>query len=464
MARAGPARGGGDPWSVVIRNQEAVLSGLAQGECDGILPDEWLEPDNLVQTALEAGFLDLFEDFPDRRQRRSIEAALFCKVLLCGRLVDAPSIAATGRVVFHSATLLDKLGFNFRMVREGGRRTGDHRPFDEEALEDFFAALRPADFFSHQVRVSQELRQHPALEGEVWVLDCQDTAIPNGHHAAGYHWKSAVLSVCTQVGPLPVLWRFGKAPETADLVLGRPLVRGAQRLWGRGVIRWLIADAGFVDGAWLRRLKQRGTDTVLRIREGMDNYEAALRQAQAAAPTAWQAVALPKRRPKERRPLGREVLGFVDQPGWEGLEVPISVCVVRDTYADRVEYWVLICTQPTLSAKAIYDLFRRRWGIEESFMALARYHGINDLSACRPGLALALIHFTLLAQVLRYLCLLARAAQRWRPRTKYLVVYWAGYYALLHASQVFAQVFDHMELWQGRQQAILEALRYCEGG
>jgi len=464
MSRTLPSRGEGDKWSVVVRSQQAVLAGLARGECDGMLPDEWLEPDNLVQGALEEGFLDLFGDFPDRRQRRSIDPTLFCKVLLCGRLVDASSIAQSGRVVFHSATLLDKLGFNFRMVREGGRRTGDHRPFDEEALEDFFAGLRPTDFFSHQTKVSRQLRQRPELQGEVWVLDCQDTAIPNGHHRAGYHWKTAVLSVCGPAGPQAMLWRFGKAPATADLVLGRPLVRRAQLAWGRGVIRWLIVDAGFVDGPWLRKLKAQGTDTVIRIREGMDNHQAAVRQAQQAPTQAWQKVAVPKRRLKERRPLRREVLGLIDQPGWEGLELAISVCVVRDSYADNTEYWMLICTHPTLSAKAIYDLFRRRWGIEESFMALARYHGINDLYPCRPGLALALIHFTLLAHTLRYLCLLAQAARQPRPRTKYLVVYWAGYYALLHASQVFEQVFDHMEVWQDRQQAILEALRYCEGG
>ncbi len=463
MSRASSAGGGGEMWSVVVRDQEAVLAGLGRGECDGILADDWLEPDQLVQTVLEAGCFGWFEDFPDRRQRRSIEAALFCKVLVCGRLVDAPSVAETGRVVFHSATLLDKLGFNFRLTREGGKRTGDHRPFDEEALEDFFAGLTPSDFLSHQLRVSSQLRAHPALEGGVWVLDCQDTAIPNGHHRPGYHGKTAVLSVCTPGGPQALLWRFGKAPEVGDITLGRPLVRWAQRAWGQGVIRWLILDAGFVDGPWLRALKVRGTDSVIRIREGMDNHTVALRHAQHAPPQAWQRVALPKRRKRETRPLRREVLGLVDQPGWEGLELPLSVCVVRDTYAEKVEYWVLVCTQPTLSAKAIYELFRQRWGIEECFMALARYHGINDLYPCRPGLALAQIHFTLLAHTLRYLCL-AQAARKVWPRTKYLVVYWAGCYALLHASEVFTQVFAHLELWQDRQEEILAALRYCEGG
>ena len=304
-----------ETWSVVVRNQEAVVAALGRGECDGILPDEWLEPDNLVQTALEEGVFEWFEAFPDRRRRRTIEQARFCKVLLCGRLVDAPSIAETGRVVFHSATLLDKLGFNFRQVREGGRRTGDHRHFDEEALEDSFARLQSHDYLLHQLGVSVRLRASPALQGDTFVLDCQDTPIPNGHHQPGYHLKTAVLSVCTPAGPQALLWRFGKAPHTADITLARPLVRAASSVWGPGAMQWLILDAGFVDGPWLRKLKLQGTDTVIRIREGMDNYEAAVRQAQQAASSAWRTVDLPKRRPKERRPLRREILGFLDQPG-----------------------------------------------------------------------------------------------------------------------------------------------------
>lgn len=457
-------RGRGEWWSVVVRDQEAVLCALARGECDGMLPDEWLEPDNLVQTALEEGFLDWFGDFPDPRRRRSIDKQLFCRVLLCGRLVDTPSVAATGRVVFHSATLLDKLGFNFRQVREGGPRTGDQRPFDEEALEDYFARLSAQDYLSHQVKVAGQLRSRPGLEGDIWLLDCQDTSIPNGHHAAGYHCKTAVLSVCTPAGPQPLLWNFGPAPQTADLSLGRRLVAAARRAWGDKPLRWLILDAGFIDGPWLRALKQRGTNTIIRIREGMDNYEAALRRTAQAPCAAWQAVALPKRRPRAARPLRREIMGLTDQPGWLGLDLPISICVVRDTYADKTEYWVLVCTQPELSAAAIYALFRQRWGLEECFMALARYHGLNDLYACRKGLALALIHFTLLAHTLRYLCLQARVARGPCARTKYLVVYWAGYYALLHASQIFEQVFANLAVWQGRQEQILEALRYCEGG
>ena len=165
-----------ETWSVVVRNQEAVVAALGRGECDGILPDEWLEPDNLVQTALEEGVFEWFEAFPDRRRRRTIEQARFCKVLLCGRLVDAPSIAETGRVVFHSATLLDKLGFNFRQVREGGRRTGDHRPFDEEALEDSFARLQSHDYLLQMVGKSMAAKpQWKEKRSTVWSNRCSSS-------------------------------------------------------------------------------------------------------------------------------------------------------------------------------------------------------------------------------------------------------------------------------------------------
>jgi hypothetical protein len=463
MGQTSHAGGGGETWSVVLRDQDAVLAALARGECDGILADDVLEPDSLIQSALEEGFLDWFEDFPDRRQRRSIEKRLFCRVLLCAQVLDLRSLRQAGRVIFHAATLLDKLGFNFRVVREGGPRTGDRRPFDEEALEDYFARLEPRDYLAHQLQVSRRLLARPELAGEVWLLDCQDTKIPNGHHAQGRHWKAGVLSVCTPRGPFPVLWNFGPAPATSDLALGRPLARLARRVWGAKRLRWLIIDAGFVDGPWMRGLKQRGTDSIVRIKEGMDNYEVAVRVAQQAPAQAWQRVSLPQRPKGEALPVRRDLLGLPDQPGWETLGLPVALCVVRDSYADKVVYWVLLSTDPEQSVRQIYDLFRLRWGIEENFMALARYHGLNALPACRDGLALARLHFSLLAYTLRDLCRRAQRAET-LPRTRFLVVYWAGCYALLHASQIFAQVFAHWEQWKGRQAEILEALRYCEGG
>ena len=452
----------GECWSVVLRSQEKVLAGLERGECDGILPDEWLEPDDLVQTALDQGFLDWFDDFPDPRRRRSIDKRLFCRVLLCGRLAGSPSLAATGRALFHSATLLDKLGFNFRVIREGGPRTGDERPFDEEALEDFFAALTPDHYFAHQLAVSRKLREHRALLGKVWLLDCRDTRVPNGHHQAERHHKAAVLAVCGKAGPHPLLWNFGPA-HSGDLTLGRALVAAALATWESGAIRWLVMDAGFVDGPWLRELKAQGVDCIIRIREGMDNYEVAVRAAARAPAAAWQPVALPQRHRGRELPLRREILGLRDQPGWDTLDLPVAVCLVRDTYADKVVYWVLVSTQPQQSALQIYALFRRRWGIEESFMALARYQGLNEIYACRDGLALAKIHFSLLAYTLRYLCRRARGNERGRARTKYLVVYWAGYYALLYASQILERIFDHWQAWESRREEVLATLRYCEG-
>ncbi len=77
--------------------------------------------------------------------------------------------------------------------------------------------------------------------------------------------------MCAKGGPYPLLWNFGMAPQTADLVLARPLVTAALEQWGRGAIRWLIMDAGLVDRPWMRGLNKQGIDTIIRLRKGMDN-------------------------------------------------------------------------------------------------------------------------------------------------------------------------------------------------
>ena len=155
--------------------------------------------------------------------------------------------------------------------------------------------------------------------------------VPNGHQQGERPWKVGVLSVCTEAGPWPVLWNSGRALASSDLALGRPLAKLARKVWGAGGIRWLILEAGFVDGPWIRWMRERGTDTIIRLREGMDNHEAALGAAARVPAQAWQSVPLPKRRKGRPLPLHRDLLGLPDQPGGESLGLSIALCLMRDT-------------------------------------------------------------------------------------------------------------------------------------
>jgi hypothetical protein len=458
-------------WEIVTRDDAAVLQALDRGECDGLLPDAWHGPDDLLHFALDLGLFTQFADFPDRRHRRTHPKDAYCKVLLGGLLLDQRSLEAVGRVLFTSAVTLDQFGLNLRATRAGGVRTGDARPFDMEALADFFAQLEPADYAAHQQRLSAWLRRQRPLRGHTFALDCVDARLPTGHHAPARHWKTAVLSVLTPHGAVPLLWEFGPAPDTGDLTLAKPLVQAAQTAWGAGAITTLIMDAGFLDGDWLRTLATAGLQVIIRVRENMDPVQAAV----AAAPTRrdWQRVPLPQRpvtatRPPLRR---REILGFPDWPGWEAYDGNLALCLVRDTYADgTVDYWAIMSSTATHAAREIYDLFQRRWAIEEQFMALARYHYFNALGACRDGVALAKVHFLLLAYTARMLCRLRAAAQEraagcpqpWRHHVNRFVVYWGPYYAILLPSVVMTAFLRYPDRWQASREEVLAAIRYLE--
>lgn len=462
-------------WEVVVRDDARVLARLERGECDGLLPDCWLEPDDLLRFALDLGAVDIFATFPDPRQRRTIPAPLFGKVLLAGTLPDERSLRQIGATVFHSAALLDQLGVNFYATREGGARTGDERPFDMEALGDFFAALTPEAYTTHAQTLARWLRVQDGLQSLTWALDCVDVRVPKGRVpkdtvADTRHLKVAVLSVLTPAGALPLLWHFG-TPLDGDISLAKPLWEAVISLWGEGTCRELLVDAGFLDGAWLTQLQAQGTTVITRLREGMDPFTAAQAYLAIHPEQSWRTVAVPKRPKGHERPVLREITGLPDWPGWEAFGQDLAVCLVRDTYANgTIDVWCLMSTDPRATAWHIYEAFRRRWHIEEIFMALSRYHGLNAVPASRLGVACARVHALLFTYTLRWLCRqqvrqqqTAEGYKPWRRRTPDLLLYAGGAFAVLKPSVVLQTILTHADVWVARRDEILAAIRYCEG-
>jgi len=462
-------------WEVVVRNEARVLARLARGECDGLLPDDWLDPDDLLHFALDLGAFDLFAILPDSRQRRTIPAVLFGKVLLAGTLPDRASLRQVGTTVFQSAAILDQLGFNFYATRNGGPRTGDERPFDVEALGDFLALITPAEYTTHAQKLAGWLRNQPELLGATWAIDCVDVRIPQcrvkeGQTAETLHLKVAVLSVITPEGALPLLWRFG-TPQNADITLARPLWDDAVELWGEGVCKRLLVDAGFIDGEWMAKVHSQGTVVLTRIRDDMDPMVAARAYVEEHPDMAWHARPVPKRPARHERPVRREIASLTNWPGWDAYGSDLALCLVRDTYADgHIDLWGLLSTDPDMPAHTIYDSFGQRWQLEETYMALARYHHLNALPASRIGVACARVHALLFAYTLRALCHVRQRQQQeanfgkpWRRRTPYLIVYAGGYFGIFNPSEVLEVILTHADVWRARQAEILAAVRHCEG-
>jgi hypothetical protein len=203
----------------------------------------------------------------------------------------------------------------------------------------------------------------------------------------------------------------------------------------------------------------------------MDPFTAAQAYVAAQPATSWRAVALPRRPTGHERPSRREITGLTDWPGWDAFGQDLALCLIRDTYANgMVDVWCLMSTDPQATALQIYDAFRRRWHIEEIFMALSRYHGLNALPASRTGVACARVHALFFTYTLRWLCrqqakqqLAPDGRKPWRRRRPDLIVYAGGAFAVLKPSRVLESILMHAEVWVARRDEILTAVRYCEG-
>jgi hypothetical protein len=99
-------------WEIFVENREAVIAALERGECAGILPAARGFLDGFAGFLLEAGVLDVMEEFPDHRERRTIPMFFFCNILVYRPLFRLERMAPIERTLFRSPYILRQMGFN----------------------------------------------------------------------------------------------------------------------------------------------------------------------------------------------------------------------------------------------------------------------------------------------------------------------------------------------------------------
>lgn len=467
-----PAHDVGANWAMVTQDRDAVIAALQRGDCDGLIPAAGQFMDQFAQFLSDRGILPFFEQFPDGRARRSIGPEFFCSTLLHKALFRLDSLAKIGTVLFHSPDVLRLLGFNFRQIHEGFYEGDGQRPFDPEALADFFDRLDPAQLEQHQLALSTHLlKRCPQLaETGTAVLDATTTTVPPGHrNRPGGQIKACVLALRACGRLFPMLWDYTLRGigEDGDLTQGKQLIAAATKAWGKGAIKRILVDRGFIDGAWVSQLKADGVDTVIGLREDMDLYEDMLALSR-WIDAQWIDVPPPTLHDK---PLPKRCICHVsDLNMWATCTVPLHGIVIRDTYPDRVQYQCIVTTDLTLAPQQLHAYNRDRWAIEESFMDLTRYWGLNSPGSCRINVALAQMHFIFLAYALLHLFAheLSQRGDDEPPAAalapgREITVYWRAHYAILLPSELVTIILDNYQAWLANREQLIAALRFCEG-
>lgn len=246
---------------------------------------------------------------------------------------------------------------------------------------------------------------------------------------------------------------------------------------GKGVMKKLILDRGFLDGTEISRCKSEyGIDVLIPVRTNMDIYVDAMPLFQAPdvqwvvcqdprleteRPLRFRPEPVRKREKKRQETLQqrrqeeppppphtvivkRDAAAIGDFTSWSSCTVPLSVVANREHYADgHQECWLLLSTQKHIPNPATPGQeYHLRTGTEERYRQLKCFVDLASFTSRAFSLVVNQVVFTMLAYDLLQLYLLRTGREEFNAKTpltvrrqllpvaNHIIIYHANYYGL----------------------------------
>lgn len=464
--------------SIIEHHPQRVLEDFRRGEFDQIEIIGQADEKEFFELCFKEKILEaLAKEMPSRAKKQEVPKwfilagnlslklhlensfLAFESVVRCGGLLSAlpPEIAskrldpATQQIVLHCQGFNDKNSYD--------RTT----PCDQDTLRKALKQVRASEWMDWYNQQVQEVFQRygffdPAglFIGDGSYLFVPDNEAYEGsvvmwfdehNHPVNYEELSAVerkkvrLRRCYKMVTLLHLRGDSFVYAGVKVVPGNvhespvlyELVDQFVRRVGKGVMKLLILDRGFIDGKRISHCRQElEVDVLIPMKKKMDIWEDAWALSQkeswldVRAPTPV-AKPIPANRPpeiqrrenkrqqtlKERKaqaPLlpatelvqKTQLCSIKNFSSWSEATVPIHVVLMRDTYADgHQEGWGLMTTQDFSDPFKPREDYGRRSSIEERHRLLKCFYDLSDFRSRTFNAVVAQVVFILLSYTLR---------------------------------------------------------------
>jgi hypothetical protein len=359
----------------------AVEAAIARGETPRFEAATPTFYDAFFTLAGQLGVLAGIQALADPRSEPYVPLPLLVMLTICRFLHGHPSFRRVGEILLKDQALLERLEVAPVICEQGYYRNGERQPFNEEQFSEVFRRLDPEPLQALLAQAVQALRAlHPDwFRAGCFLLDSNHFTLKGSR--AEYKWCALLL--WTPQGLFPVALEFSPVPGDGETTIGRRVVSRALATYGEGLLRLLIMDAGYLDGPWLRELKEaHAIDWVIKAKEDMVVVTEMERQAKEKG--VWRPAAPPKLDlPQERLPA-RHLCHTPTLYGFVTYGLPVNGCVVRDRYPPSAKHPEALETREYLLTSRLYwkgaainTAFRRRWDVEGMFGQLTRFWGLG---------------------------------------------------------------------------------------
>jgi hypothetical protein len=327
------------------------------GEYDLVLNTAVQRLDEFVGLMAKTGVFDLLPLLAPAGRAGDVPEEMLLRELAVLPLLDIPNVHQAGRFLLQDPAVLRFLGFTVEQIQDGfphRGRQGKARPHHRDLLYNLLGTLREEDLERFRAAWVRRFAHDRHLRSGVWALD-----------GTGVHGKHKLLLALNLADGEELVgnWRVRPANCGSELPGGREMVDELLALLPQEQLKLLLVDGAYVDGKWMRRLKQEhGIDTIVRLRADMNAYEDALQMVR-ADPSLWQ---------KRRRSFtaggtkspGRYQIASIPVVCWESYGGEALVVLIRREGTGEEGIWALVTTLTALDGWEVFRRYGKRWWLE----------------------------------------------------------------------------------------------------
>jgi hypothetical protein len=424
-------------------NKAFVLEYLKQGMVDYFDFSSWPFQDHFFAFLLSTHFFsECANTYPNPRKKQEVPLWI---LLVCEILLKLHTTSSHSRLpgILKSGPILSRIKFNLQVNPNGGFNNKNKKKRDvvlhHDSVRKFFKATEPDKLRRwYNNDFIRFLRRKRAFDKQgIFLLDQSHIVVPRNRNYIGVDYllvdefghridttgmsvearKSLKSRPCYTVSEIVHVnkydqcaivsgydWGGGKEDE---LPQARRMVDMFVNSVGKGVMKILVVDRGYIDGAFITYVKQKyNIDVVVPLRKNMEMLRFGIQLAQSdLCPDNWKVY---QTYVKNHTTYTEEVICIPDTYTWDECDVMLHLSLMRVISSDENEepvYWGLATTYKPKNVKDIFDTYKLRSKIEERYRQHKHFWNLHKFSS--PSISLMETHvaFTLMTYSLLQLFL-----------------------------------------------------------
>ncbi|MBU4259274.1 MAG: transposase [Proteobacteria bacterium] len=417
-------------------DKQRVRKDLKDGRLDYLDLADWTFQDKFFAFLLGIRFFEICgASYPSPRKKEDVPLwfLLACKVQM--KLHTTASFEKLPGIL-RSGAVLSRVKFNV-----GGKNGGFNNKnkkeretaVDHDTARKFYKDTKPQELCHwHNGDIQRFIQKNNGFDEDgIFILDQTHVVVPENENykkaermAVDEHGQRIDTSKMTKEQKKGVKYRpcyalselmhMSKEKEyfiftgyqwggglTDELVQGRSLVKDFVETVGKGVMKLLITDRGYIDGTFVSTVKlELGADVLMPLRSNMNSLTDAEKIAEACK-YKWRKY---KEYTKHGVKYFEEVTVVEEVDLWDKCKVPLHISLMKITGSDgSVRYWGLSSTFKPKYPEECFELYDLRTQLEERHSQIKNCWNINKFTSPHESLIEAHVMFTLLTYTLTQL-------------------------------------------------------------